>query len=126
VFAPNAPQRGQVTALVKDSDGVPDTLPSVPVINEPPETHRPQPAYLWAMLMVRIYEVFPLECPACGHPMRIIAFVTEAASSVKILSHIGEPTQPPEISPARAPPQWDEADINQDIYEYNFDQSISW
>jgi hypothetical protein len=58
--------------------------------------------------------------------MRIIAFVTEAVSIVKILSHIGEPTQPPEISPARAPPQWDETDVNQDIYEYNFDQSISW
>jgi hypothetical protein len=37
VFAPNAPQRGQVTALVKDSDGVPDTLSGVPVINENPK-----------------------------------------------------------------------------------------
>jgi hypothetical protein len=55
VFAPNAPQRGQVTALVKDSDGVPDTLSGVPVINEQPETRRPQPVYLWAMLMARIY-----------------------------------------------------------------------
>jgi hypothetical protein len=36
------------------------------------------------------------------------------------------PTQPPEISPAHAPPQWDESEINQDIYECNFDQSISW
>jgi hypothetical protein len=54
--------------------------------------------------------------------MRIIAFVTEAASIVKILSHIGEPSQPPEISPARGPPQWDEAEVNQDIYEYQFDQ----
>jgi hypothetical protein len=82
VFAPNAPRRDQVTALVKDSDGVPDTLSGVPVINEQPETRRPQHVYLWAMLMARIYEVFPLECPACGHPMRIIAFVTEAASIV--------------------------------------------
>jgi hypothetical protein len=36
------------------------------------------------------------------------------------------PTQPPEISPARAPPQWDEADVNQNIYEYQFDQTVSW
>jgi hypothetical protein len=67
---------------VKDSDGVPDTLSGVPVINESPETRRPQPAYLWAILMARIYEVFPLQCPTCGHHMRIIAFVTEAASIV--------------------------------------------
>jgi superfamily I DNA/RNA helicase len=59
-------------------------------------------------MMARIYEVFPLECPACGPPMRIITFVTAAASIVKLLSHIGEPTQPLEISPARATPQWDE------------------
>ena len=58
--------------------------------------------------------------------MRIIAFVTEATSIVKILSHIGEPTQSPEISPARAPPQWDEADVNQDIHEYQFDQTVNW
>jgi hypothetical protein len=36
------------------------------------------------------------------------------------------PTQPPEISPARDPPQWDEAEVNQDIYEYQFDQTVSW
>jgi hypothetical protein len=125
-FAPNSPLRPQVTALVKDSDGVPDTLSGVPVINELSETRRPQPAYLWAILMARIYEIFPLECPTCGHPMRIIAFVTEPEPVRKFLNHVGEPTQPPEIAPARGPPQWDEADINQDIYEYNFDQSISW
>jgi hypothetical protein len=28
--------------------------------------------------------------------------------------------------PARGPPAWDESEINQDTYEYNFDQSISW
>jgi hypothetical protein len=44
-----------VTAWVKDSDGVPDTLSGVPVINEQPETRRLQHAYLWAMLMARIY-----------------------------------------------------------------------
>ncbi len=57
--------------------------------------------------------------------MRIIALVTDAESIVKILSHIGEPTKPPEISPARGPPAWDESEINQDSYEYNFDHTIS-
>jgi hypothetical protein len=50
--------------------------------DEHAETRRPQPAYLWAILMARIYEVFPLKCPTCGHPMRIIAFVTEVVSIV--------------------------------------------
>jgi hypothetical protein len=67
-------QRRPYKSLFKDSDGVPDTLSGVSVINEQPETRRPQPVYLRAILMGRIYEVFPLEYPTCGHPMRIIAF----------------------------------------------------
>jgi hypothetical protein len=34
-------------------------------------------------------------------------------------------TKLPEISPARGPPQWDEADLKQDIYEYQLDQTGS-
>jgi hypothetical protein len=59
--------------------------------DEHAETRRPQPVYFWAMLISRIYEVFPLQCPTCGHPMRTIALVTEAAPFVKHLSHIGDP-----------------------------------
>ena len=29
--------------------------------------------YLWAVLIARIYEVFPLLCPMCGAQMRLIA-----------------------------------------------------
>ena len=35
--------------------------------------------YLWAVLIARIYEVFPLLCPQCGGQMRIIAFITHSA-----------------------------------------------
>jgi len=33
---------------------------------------RPPSHYLWAALIARIYEVFPLLCPVCGGQMRII------------------------------------------------------
>jgi hypothetical protein len=40
--------------------------------------------------------------------MRIIAFITEAASIQRILEYLGEPTQPPRIAPAaRGPPDGD-------------------
>jgi Putative transposase len=45
--------------------------------------------YLWAILIARIYEVFPLLCPICGGPMRIIAFITHSADIRRILDHIG-------------------------------------
>ncbi|AGA32600.1 putative transposase [Thioalkalivibrio nitratireducens DSM 14787] len=63
---------------------------------DPPETIRRSPArYLWAMLLARIYEAFPLTCPRCGAEIRIIGFVTEAVDVRAILEHIGEPATPP-------------------------------
>jgi len=58
--------------------------------------------YLWAVLIARIYEVFPLVCPICGGQMRLIAFITEGAQIRQILNHIGVDSQAPRISPARA------------------------
>ena len=52
----------------------------------------------------------PLLCPLCGGQMRLIAFITEGTRIRKILAHIGVDTEPPQISPARGPPLWDECD----------------
>ena len=41
--------------------------------------------------------------------MRIIAFINDACTVEKILDHIGEPTQPPHVAPARGPPLWEAA-----------------
>ena len=62
-------------------------------------------ARCWAMLLARVYECLPLQCPHCGQPMRIIAFVLEPPVVERILRHIGEPTEPPALLPARSPPQ---------------------
>jgi hypothetical protein len=43
--------------------------------------------YLWAVLIARIYEVFPLLCPKCGGQMHLIAFITEGTQIRKILNH---------------------------------------
>jgi len=75
---------------------------------------RPPSHYLWAALIARIYEVFPLICPMCGGQMRFIAFIafitfiTFSADIHKILDHIGVDPEAPRITPARGPPLWDE------------------
>jgi hypothetical protein len=79
-------------------------------------------ARCWAMLLARIYECLPLTCQKCGQPMRLIAFIMEPVVVEKILSHIGEPTEPPAVSPARAPPQV-EMDFDQVA---QFDQGDGW
>jgi hypothetical protein len=63
----------------------------------------------WAKLLARVGEEFPLECPACGCDIRLIAFITEPRPIRKILTHLGEPLEPPPVSPARGPPtDWGE------------------
>ena len=42
-------------------------------------------------------------------------FVTETRAVKAILAHIGVPTRPPVISPARAPPAWEEDPIQVDL-----------
>ena len=39
--------------------------------------------------------------------MRIIAFLTEPVTVRDLLAHLGAPTAPPRIAPARGPPLWE-------------------
>jgi hypothetical protein len=66
------------------------------------------------VLIARIYEVFLLLCPICGVQMRRIAFITHSADIRHILEHTGEKAEPPNITPARRPPLWDELDAHDD------------
>ena len=75
-----------------------------------PPKRSPVHHYLWAVLIARIYEVFPLLCPMCGGQMRLIAFITEGAQIRKILEHIGVDSEPPRNAPARGPPLWEDCD----------------
>ncbi len=65
----------------------------------------PRDSVVWngcsVTVLARLFEQFPLTCRYCGADMKIIAFVIETPSVRAILEHIGEPTCPPAISPAR-------------------------
>jgi hypothetical protein len=86
----------------------------------------------WAALLARIYEVFPLICPSCQTPLTFIAFLTDPLPITKILAHIGQPTSPPPLHPARGPPQTEflvdlggpsPEDVAQECLPDDFDQS---
>jgi hypothetical protein len=53
----------------------------------------------------------PLVLPDFAADIRCAAFITEAAPVQRILNHIGEPAEPPRISPARGPPAWDDPPV---------------
>jgi hypothetical protein len=116
-----------------------------PLIPPKPELATPKWSkahYLWAVLIARIYEVFPLLCPLCGGQMRLIAFITEGTQIRKILDHIGVDSEPPHIAPARGPPLWGDCDAQTDdgaqiepadwdlaaqpATDYEIDQRVSW
>ena len=76
--------------------------------------------------MARVGEEFPLECPACGGDIRLIAFITEPGPIRKILTHLGEPLEPPPIAAARGPPtDWYElvqAQDDRDVLQASSDE----
>jgi hypothetical protein len=117
VFAPNHRLRKAITALAignvskqreattggdgndgRATGGCCDANP-----NHKPRSHDTS-RIAWAKLMARVGEEFPLECPACGGDIRLIAFITEPGPIRKILTHLGEPLEPPPIAAARGPP----------------------
>ena len=130
VLAPSSPLRAAATAYGREHT----VSAEAPTSGE--ETGSRSPArYLWAMLLARLFECLPLTCPSCGAHMRIVAFITEAAPVERILTHIGQPAQPPPIAPARGPPAWDAAladavpdwdALAQPEPAYLFDQQVQW
>ena len=52
---------------------------------------RPGSVSTWAMLIKRVYEVDPLECPCCGGAMKVISFIERNQREVieRILRHCG-------------------------------------
>ena len=159
VLAPNSPLRTAVTAMALPAAAQPATGQAgpatagegtpgvVPLGNtgatqpEPVPPKRSQAHYLWAVLIARIYEVFPLLCPICGAQMRIIAFITHSADIRQMLDHIGVQAEPPCISPARGPPLWEDCDeqvgkgarveldwdlAGQPAPDYEVDQRVNW
>jgi len=158
VLAPNSPHRAAVVSLAQGAVVQPAQVQAEPVSsgvgapgagNAPPTQAVPaqlvqpkRPAhYLWAVLIARIYEVFPLLCLLCGGQMRIIALITHSADIRHILEHIGVDSEPPRIKPARGPHLWDACDAQggegvgpvpdwdeaaQLVPDFEVDQRVSW
>jgi hypothetical protein len=57
----------------------------------------------WARLLARV-GIDALACPQCGGRMRVLAAITEPTIILRILEHLGLPTEPPSLSRPRAPP----------------------
>jgi hypothetical protein len=54
--------------------------------------------YLWAMLLARVYEVFPLLCPRCGELLRLRRIALEIRARQVVEQHIEADVE--QISPS--------------------------
>jgi hypothetical protein len=101
----------QAAAAAGDSDhsrpGAAPATAETSALGKPNDEQKPRHRYVWAMLMARVFDCLPLRCPVCGNAMRVLAFITEPYELRRLLRHVGEPAEPPSISPARSPPPAD-------------------
>jgi len=67
----------------------------------------PRRRLTWAELLKRVFAIDVLTCPDCGGRRKLIALIQDGPLVRKILAHLGLPTEPPGLAPARAPPQPD-------------------
>jgi hypothetical protein len=90
--------RSRCRALLPPPPPPPGDPPPEPGADPPPVRPRRLP---WAQLLRRTFDVDALKCLACGVPMIVLAFLTDATVVHKILAHLGLPTSPPPLAPAR-------------------------
>ena len=84
VLAASAQQASAQTGQTGTSEGLPGVTPEGNAVGAGTQLPQPGPPrkrspahYLWAVLIAHIDEVFPLMCPLCGGPVRLIAFITQ-------------------------------------------------
>jgi len=58
----------------------------------------------WAELLRRTFAIEILRCVRCGGKRRVLAHV-KGAGVTAILEHLGLPSRPPRLAPARGPPE---------------------
>jgi hypothetical protein len=113
LFAPNAKGRDLLPAApVSRPSAVRLAAERRAVVSQPParEDYPPKQdreprsrrrVLPWAELLRRVFAVDVLVCAKCLGAMSVIAYLTDAVVVAKILAHLGLPSSPPPISPAR-------------------------
>jgi hypothetical protein len=61
--------------------------------------------YSWAELFKRVFLEDVLVCHRCGGRRKVLSFILDTDVIIKILTHLGLPTEPPLVHPARASPE---------------------
>jgi ribosomal protein S27E len=112
VLAPASKLRARIVPDRRPGDATALAGPPEPLAGKPGAPVAPLGVRrYWAELIKRVHGADALECPRCQGRMRIIAAVQSPSSVRRILEHLGLPTEPQELSPAREAPYEDLLDL---------------
>jgi len=102
VLAPAAAYRDLIVPGPMDRSAASNASSSAasPSCAAPPSESSAQRA-TWAELLKRVFALDVLECPHCGGRRKLIALISDGVVVRKILDHLGLPTEPPRLAPAR-------------------------
>jgi hypothetical protein len=109
LFAPHAKHRNKLAALLPEA---PHSEPATPVASSDESDAETTPSpqrWQWAALLRRVFKIDVESCPKCEGTLKLVAMITETVALTRLLTHLGLPTSPPKVEPARLPPQmgWD-------------------
>ena len=72
-----------------------------PAAEESGKTKRKRKNYSWAELIQRVFGADATICGKCGGTLRLISPIPPPVATRKILEHLGLPSRPPPLAPAR-------------------------
>jgi hypothetical protein len=98
VLAPHAKIRSLIvpTALLKEEAAQPTAEATARPVDKPGSRR-----YGWTELLSRVFAIDMKTCPSCGGEFKIVSAILETQAIVRILNHLGLPSKPPEVAPAR-------------------------
>ena len=97
LFAPHSKARSKIV-LGKQKE-------QTKLTDSPADDVKKETRMSWAKLLNRVFQVDVTLCRFCTGEIKVVAAILEKTAIEKILSHLGIPTDPPVICPARSPPQ---------------------
>ena len=97
VFAPNCKYRSLVT---------PEHLEKInETSHKEPKQQKKSYSMGWAKILKRVFDIDIQTCLKCGGQIKIISAIHNQQVIKRILSHLGENSTVPELSPPRGPPE---------------------
>lgn len=101
-LAPHAKIRSEVVPKKEELD-----IAENSVVNQdvPDDKKQRSKKMTWAKLLSRTFGIDTSHCSKCGGEMKILSAILEVSVIRSILTHMGLPSKPPDIAPARFPSQ---------------------